>query len=223
MKKDKVVIIGSTGSIGTQTIDVIETVGDKEIVALACKSNIKKLYEQVKKLKVKLVAIYDEDKANEFRDICRKNKVRVKVLSKMDGLITLSTYKSATMVMVSVVGMIGIVHPQVMANTVGFEINLSQLDFQNVAKEHAPILSKFPKTELDFTFVWKDCYAKLENIWTGYHNPLVTRRYLKAVYGNKFTLTFTVSSTEKTLDKAEINKIHQEILDFAARNNVQLG
>ena len=108
MKKDKVVIIGSTGSIGTQTIDVIETVGDKEIVALACKSNIKKLYDQVRKLKVKLVAIYDEDKATEFCDICKKKKMNVKVLSGMDGLITLSTYKSATMVMVSVVGMIGI-------------------------------------------------------------------------------------------------------------------
>ena len=108
MKKDKVVIIGSTGSIGTQTIDVIETVGDKEIVALACKSNIKKLYEQVKKLKVKLVAIYDEDRASEFRDICKKKKVDVKVMSGMEGLIALASYKNANMIVVSVVGMIGI-------------------------------------------------------------------------------------------------------------------
>ncbi len=123
----------------------------------------------------------------------------------------------------TVVGMIGIIHPQVMSNAVGFEINLSQIDFQNVSKERAPILSKFPKTELDFTFVWKNNYAALDTIWSQYHNPLVTKRCLKAVYGNKFTLTFTVSSTEKTLDKTEINKIHQEILDFAAQNNVQLG
>ena len=108
MKKDKVVIIGSTGSIGTQTIDVIETVGDKEIVALACKSNIKKLYEQVKKLKVKLVAIYDEDKAIEFRDICKKKKIDVKVMSGMEGLVALASYKNANMIVVSVVGMIGI-------------------------------------------------------------------------------------------------------------------
>lgn len=108
MKKDKVVIIGSTGSIGTQTIDVIETVGDKEIVALACKSNIKKLYEQVKKLNVKLVAVFDEDKAREFQNICKSKKMNVRVLFGMDGLITLATLKSATMVMVSVVGMIGI-------------------------------------------------------------------------------------------------------------------
>lgn len=122
-----------------------------------------------------------------------------------------------------VIGCIGIIHPQIMANAVGFEINLSQIDFQNVAKEHAPILSKFPKTELDFTFVWHDNYAALDAIWANYHNPLVTKRCLKVVYGNKFTLTFTVSSTEKTLDKTEINKIHQEILDFATQNNVKLG
>ena len=69
MKNDRVVIIGSTGSIGTQAIDVIETVGDKKIVALACKSNIKKLYEQVKTTKVKTVAIYDEAAAEKFKKI----------------------------------------------------------------------------------------------------------------------------------------------------------
>lgn len=122
-----------------------------------------------------------------------------------------------------VVGSIGIIHPQVMANAVGFEVDMSLLDFQNATKDHAPILSKFPKTELDFTFVWNGVYAALDQVWQKYHHPLVTKRCLKAVYENKFTLTFTVSSTEKTLDKAEINKIHQEILDFAAQNNVQLG
>lgn len=108
MKKDRVVIIGSTGSIGTQSIDVIKTVGDKKIVALACKSNVKKLFEQVKLTGVKLVAIYDEDKAVEFRDICSKNKISVKVLTGMDGLLKLATLKGADMVVISVVGMIGI-------------------------------------------------------------------------------------------------------------------
>ena len=106
--KDKVVIIGSTGSIGTQAIDVIKTVGDKEIVALACKSNVKKLYEQVKFTKVKLVAIYDEDAANDFKNICKRNKLNIKILVGMDGLIKLASLKAATMVVISVVGMIGI-------------------------------------------------------------------------------------------------------------------
>lgn len=122
-----------------------------------------------------------------------------------------------------IVGSIGIIHPQIMANAVGFEVDLSTLDFASVPQSVAPILSKFPKTELDFTFVWQDTYAKLDAIWQGYQNPLVTKRCLTAVYGNKYTLTFTVSSMEKTLDKTEINKIHQEILDFAAQNSVHLG
>lgn len=108
MRKDKVVIIGSTGSIGTQAIDVIKTVGDKEIVALACNSNVKKLYEQVKLTKVKLVAIYDENAAYEFRNICKKQKLNVTVLTGMDGLVKLASLKSANMVVISVVGMIGI-------------------------------------------------------------------------------------------------------------------
>lgn len=122
-----------------------------------------------------------------------------------------------------VIGVIGIVHPQVMANAVSFEVNLSAIDFNNVPQVKAPILSKFPKTEFDFTFVWDKPYAELEAIWNRFSHPLVTKYCLSGVYENKFTLTFTVSSLEKTLDKAEINKIHQEILDFAAKNSVLLG
>ncbi|MBO5229549.1 MAG: hypothetical protein J6B20_02010 [Clostridia bacterium] len=122
-----------------------------------------------------------------------------------------------------VVGAIGIVHPQVMTNAVAFEVNLSGIDFQAVPQSVAPILSKFPKTELDFTFVWNEHFAKLDAIWAKFKHPLVTKYCLTGVYENKFTLTFTVSSTEKTLDKAEINKIHQQILDFATQNSVHLG
>ena len=122
-----------------------------------------------------------------------------------------------------VVGSIGIVHPQVMTNAVGFEVNLSAIDFATVAPVLAPVLSKYPKTELDFTFVWNDVYAKLDAIWAQFHHPLVTKYCLSGIYENKVTLTFTVSSLEKTLDKAEINKIHQEILDFATKNSVHLG
>lgn len=108
MKKDKVVILGSTGSIGEQTIDVIKTVGDKQVVGLACSSNVEKLYKQVKETKAKYVAIYDEDAANKFKNICKKKKINVKIFSGMDGLIKLATLRDANMVVVSVVGMIGI-------------------------------------------------------------------------------------------------------------------
>jgi len=122
-----------------------------------------------------------------------------------------------------VIGLIGIVHPQVMVNAVGFEVDLSAIDFCVVPQEKAPVLSRFPKTEFDFTFIWDADYAELEKIWDSFDHPLVTNYCLSGIYENKFTLTFTVSSLEKTLDKVEINKIHQEILDFAAKNSVHLG
>ena len=122
-----------------------------------------------------------------------------------------------------VIGSIGIIHPQVMTNAVGFEVNLSAIDFEAVPHMKAPVLSKFPKTEFDFTFVWDRAYSELEAIWDKFSHPLVTKYCLSGVYENKFTLKFTVSSLEKTLDKAEINKIHQEIVDFATKNSVHLG
>ena len=108
MKKDKVVILGSTGSIGTQSIDVIKSVGDKTIVGLACNSNIKLLYKQVTNTKCKYVAIYDEKAAEEFNKLCKKKGINVKVYSGMPGLIKLANLKEASMIIISVVGMIGI-------------------------------------------------------------------------------------------------------------------
>lgn len=108
MKKDKVVILGSTGSIGTQSIDVIKSVGDKTIVGLACNSNIKLLYKQVTNTKCKYVAIYDEKAAEEFNKLCKKKGINVKVYSGMPGLIKLASLKEASMIIISVVGMIGI-------------------------------------------------------------------------------------------------------------------
>ena len=108
MKKDRVVILGSTGSIGTQSIDVIKSVGDKTIVGLACNSNIKLLYKQVTNTKCKYVAIYDEKAAEEFNKLCKKKGINVKVYSGMPGLIKLASLKEASMIIISVVGMIGI-------------------------------------------------------------------------------------------------------------------
>lgn len=122
------------------------------------------------------------------------------------------------------VGKIGIIHPHVItyAPAVGFEINLSAIAWDSVPQNSAPVLSKFPKTELDFTFVWDGIYAELATIMAGFKHPYVTGQRLTAVYENRYTLTFTVSCREKTLDKEEIKQIHQEIVDFAAKNSVHL-
>lgn len=126
MKKEKVVILGSTGSIGMQSIDVITTVGDKEIVGLACDKNANKLYEQVLKVGAKYVCIYDEEKALEFKNLVEteikktsKNKdtnavkkcnmlKNLTIFSGMSGLLKLASLEEADMIIISVVGMIGI-------------------------------------------------------------------------------------------------------------------
>lgn len=108
MKKEKVVILGSTGSIGRQTIDVLLKTKDKEIYGLACNKNIDCLYEQVKKLKPKIVAIYDEEKSKIFEEKIKKQNIRLKILKGIDGLCEICSMKEVDLVVVSVVGMIGI-------------------------------------------------------------------------------------------------------------------
>lgn len=106
--REKICILGSTGSIGTQTLDVIKTVGDKEIYALACDSNIDKLYEQIKKTNCRYACVYDKEKAISLEKKCKKNGIKVKICSGMDGLLTLVSLKEVDIVVNSVVGMIGI-------------------------------------------------------------------------------------------------------------------
>ncbi len=64
----KIAILGSTGSIGTQTLEVARNNGDLEIVSLAAGSNIKKLEEQIREFHPRLVAVWTEEKAKELRD-----------------------------------------------------------------------------------------------------------------------------------------------------------
>lgn len=98
-------ILGSTGSIGTQTLDVVDKLGLK-VSALTAFGNIKKLEEQVRKYKPLLAVVFDEEKAKEFKvNIC---DIDTKVLSGMDGLIAASQIKQAQLIVNSVVGMVGL-------------------------------------------------------------------------------------------------------------------
>ena len=104
----KISILGSTGSIGRQTIDVIKHTKGYKIVGLSCNKDIKTLYKQIKDLKVKEVAVYDENAAISLIKKINKNKLSVKVYSGLEGLVKIATLSSIDTVVVSVVGMIGI-------------------------------------------------------------------------------------------------------------------
>lgn len=100
----RLVILGSTGSIGTQTLDVIEGDPEIKVTGLAVYGSIERLKEQVEKLHPKAVCIYDKEKAEAFRSY----RLPVEVLSGMEGLCALATMEDCDEVVVSVVGMIGI-------------------------------------------------------------------------------------------------------------------
>lgn len=100
----RLVILGSTGSIGTQTIDVVKDDPEIVITGLAVYGSIEKLREQVEELHPETVCIYDKEKAEAFM----KYGLPVKVLSGMEGLIDIATMENCDEVVVSVVGMIGI-------------------------------------------------------------------------------------------------------------------
>ena len=81
----KIAILGSTGSIGTQTLDVVRANGDLEVVGISAGSNITLLEQQIREFHPKFAAVGDEAKAAELRD--RVKDLPVKIGSGMDGMI----------------------------------------------------------------------------------------------------------------------------------------
>ena len=118
----KIAILGSTGSIGTQTLEVARNNGDLEVVSLAAGSNIKKLEEQIREFRPKTAAVWSEEKAKELRAAVRDLDVRI--VSGMDGLIEVCTAPEAEIVVTAIVGMIGIV-PTIAAMKAGKDIALA--------------------------------------------------------------------------------------------------
>lgn len=101
-----VVILGSTGSIGTQTLEVIRQNEDMEVAALAAKGNIDLLEKQIEEFQPKLACVYDEEKALELK---RRGKTgKTEIVSGMDGLVACAVLPEGNIVVASVVGMIGI-------------------------------------------------------------------------------------------------------------------
>lgn len=103
----KIAILGSTGSIGTQTLDVVREHSDElQVVALAADSNKERLKEQIKEFHPKLVSLSDEKKAQELKEELAGEQVEV--VCGMEGLIEVAGVDSADVVVTAVVGMMGI-------------------------------------------------------------------------------------------------------------------
>ena len=118
----KIALLGSTGSIGTQTLDVVRNQGDIQVTAMAAGSNIALLEKQIREFHPSIAAVWDEKKALELK--VKVADLPVKVVSGMDGLLEAATEKEAQIVVTAVVGMIGI-RPTIAAMEAGKDIALA--------------------------------------------------------------------------------------------------
>ncbi len=118
----KVSILGSTGSIGTQTLEIARTNGDLEITALAAGSNVERLEAQIREFCPSLAAVWAEEKAKELKSRIRDLDVRV--VTGMEGLMEVATEPEAEILVTAIVGMIGI-RPTIAAMKAGKDIALA--------------------------------------------------------------------------------------------------
>ena len=138
-----VAILGSTGSIGTQTLDVIRHNEDLKLVAISAGSNIESLEAQIREFHPKLVAVWSEDKAAELRLAIADVTPACKVVSGMEGLLEVATIEESDILVTAIVGMIGI-RPTIAAIKAGKDIGLANKEtlvtaghiIMPLAKEH---------------------------------------------------------------------------------------
>lgn len=118
----KIAILGSTGSIGTQTLDIVREQGDIQVVAMAAGSNISLLEAQMREFKPSLVSVWDEKKAKELRT--NTKDLGIKIVSGMEGLLEVSVIPESEILVTAIVGMLGI-RPTIAAIKAGKKIALA--------------------------------------------------------------------------------------------------
>ncbi len=118
----KISILGSTGSIGTQTLEIVRNNGDIQVTALAAGNNIALLEKQIREFRPAIAAVWKEERAAELKD--RVRDMEVKVLSGMDGLLAVAAEPESEILVTAIVGMIGIL-PTIEAIRAGKDIALA--------------------------------------------------------------------------------------------------
>ena len=118
----KIAILGSTGSIGSQTLDVVRANGDIQVLGISAGRNIVKLEEQVREFHPRLVAVWDEAAAKDLAVKIQDTDARV--VSGMDGLLELASMEGTEVLVTAIVGMLGI-RPTIEAIRAGKDIALA--------------------------------------------------------------------------------------------------
>lgn len=131
----KLILLGSTGSIGTQSLDVVRrSRGAVRVVAMSAHSNIELFKEQVAEFRPSLISIWGEESAAELKAWCAKKRFKTDVLFGLSGLIETASFKPADLVLSSVVGSVGL-EPLLAAIRAGTDIALANKEALVVAGE----------------------------------------------------------------------------------------
>lgn len=118
----KIAILGSTGSIGTQTLEIVREQGDIAVAALSAGSNIRLLEAQIREFHPQIAAVWEEKAAKELREAVKE--LPVKIVSGMEGLIEAAVCEEAEILVTAIVGMLGI-QPTIAAIRAGKKIALA--------------------------------------------------------------------------------------------------
>lgn len=142
----RIAILGSTGSIGTQTLEIVRQNQDLQVAALAAGSNVERMEEQIREFRPSAVAMWEEEACRDLK--ARIADTGVRVCCGMDGLLEIASLEGVDVLVTAVVGMIGI-RPTIAAIESGKAIALANketlvtaghLIMPLAAKHHVPIL-----------------------------------------------------------------------------------
>lgn len=173
-------ILGATGSIGTQTLDVIRNSEDEiKLIGITANSSVEKMKDIIKEFKPKYVGMMDESSANDIKEFCKKEYPNIEVLKGMDGLVKIATLDEIDTVVTSVVGMIGL-KPTIAAIEAKKDIALANKETLVVAGEL--VMKKAKENNVKILPVDSEHSAIFQSL-SGYNNKDINKIILTASGG----------------------------------------
>ena len=173
-------ILGATGSIGTQTLDVIRNSDGKiNLIGITANSSVDKIKEIIGEFEPKYVAMMDENSAKIIEEFCNKEYPNIKVFSGIDGLVKIATLEEIDTVVTSVVGMIGL-KPTIAAIEAKKDIALANKETLVVAGEL--VMNKAKENNVKILPVDSEHSAIFQSL-SGYKNKDINKILLTASGG----------------------------------------
>ncbi len=163
----KISILGSTGSIGTQTLDIVRANPELKVEALAAGHNVGLMEQQAREFSPKLIVMWDEAAYEELK--VRLADTDIQVLQGMEGLLEAATYPSVETVVAAMVGMIGI-RPTIAAMKAGKDIALANKETLVTAGHIIMPLAK--ETGVSILPVDSEHSAIFQSLQGNQHNPI---------------------------------------------------